>query len=604
MNKYKSRKDVPDKYKWDLTDFFKNYEEFDKEYEKLKIEIEKAKEYVGCSKDSNKLYEFLKYYIEIDNKLENLYVYAFLKSDEELGIAENIDKKNKAMMLYSTFSNYISFFDPEIIALSKEDYSNLFNNKNLLEFKFMLDEIYKNKGHILSENEEKIINDLLTAMNNYDDISSNMLNNEHDYGTVLIDGEETVITSTNYRKLLKNNDPKIREEVFNKFKEVRSRYAGTSASLLDSYVKANNTVAKIRKFKDAWDKKLFDYNMPKEAYNALIDTVENNVDKLQKYLKMFKDTLGLKELHQYDLNLDITSSDKKYTIEEGNDLIRNALKPLGEDYIKCYNKIIDNHYIDYCEYKGKCSGGYSASTTDHDSRILLSFNDDLESISTIAHECGHNIHHQFVMKNNPKQYRSVTTLVAEVASLTNECLLSSYIAKNGKTKEEKLSGLDNIIGVITSNLYGAVREGKMESDFYKYSLENNALTKEYLNELSLKSLKKYYGNEVIIDKNGENGWIGRSHYYMNYYLYNYAFCISVASANALRILSGDKEALEKYKRFLSLGGDIYPIDAFKVLGVDLTDTKVYEDAINYYDLLINEFMDISKENKLKLVRSR
>ena len=146
MNKYKSRSDVPDKYKWDLSDFFKNYEEFDKEYEKLKIEIEKAKEYVGCSKDSNKIYEFLKYYTEIDNRLENLYVYAFLKSDEELGIAENIDKKNKAMMLYSTFSNYISFFDPEIIALSKEDYSNLFNNKNLLEFKFSLMKYIKIRG--------------------------------------------------------------------------------------------------------------------------------------------------------------------------------------------------------------------------------------------------------------------------------------------------------------------------------------------------------------------------------------------------------------------------------------------------------------------------
>ena len=291
----------------------------------------------------------------------------------------------------------------------------------------------------------------------------------------------------------------------------------------------------------------------------------------------------------------MTSSNKKYTIEEAQNLIRESLRPLGEEYIKCYNKIIDNHYIDYCEYKGKCSGGYSASSVDHDSRILLSFNDDLDSVSTIAHECGHNVHHQIVMKNNPKQYRGVTTLVAEVASLTNECLLSSYLAKNGKTKDEKLSGLDNIIGVIASNLFGAVREGKMESDFYKYSLDGNALTKEYLNELSLTSLKKYYGNEVIIDKYGENNWIGRSHYYMDYYLYNYAFCIAVASANALRILSGDKEALDKYMKFLSLGGDVYPIDAFKVLGVDLTDSKVYEDAIKYFESLIKEFKKISKE---------
>ena len=595
MNKYKSRKDVPEKYKWDLSDFFKNEEEFNKEYTSLKKEIEETKKYIGCTKDSNKLVEFIKFFIETDNKLENLYVYAYLKSDEELGIAENIERKNKMLLLYSTYVNYISFFEPELISLSKDEYNKLFDNKDLSEYKFMLDEIYKNKEHVLSENEEKIINDLTTAMNNYEDISSNMLNNEHDYGTVLIDGEETIITSTNYRKLLKNKDSKIRKEVFDKFKEVRNRYAGTSASLLDSYVKANNTLSKIHKFNNAWDKKLFDYNIPEEAYNALINTVENNTDILQKYFKLFKDTLGLKELHQYDLNLDITSLDKKYTIEEGTDLIRESLRPLGEEYINCYNKIIDNHYIDYCEYKGKCSGGYSASTTDHNSRILLSFNEDLESVSTIAHECGHNVHHQYVMKNNPKEYRDITTLVAEVASLTNECLLSSYIAKNGKTKEEKLSGIDNIMGVIISNLFGATREGKMESDFYKYSEEGNALTKEYLNELSLNSLKKYYGKEVIIEKGGENGWIGRSHYYANYYLYNYAFCISVASANALRILSGDKDALDRYIKFLSLGSDIYPIEAFKVLGVDLTDSKVYEDAIKYFDSLIEEFKKISKE---------
>lgn len=595
MNKYKSRSDVPKKYKWDLTDFFKNEEEFDEELKILKSEIEKTKDFVGCTRDSDKLVKYLRYYIEISNRLENLYIYSYLKSDEELGISKNIDRKNKAEIVYSTFGNYNSFFEPELISLSKNEYDKLFDNKELLEYKFLLDEIFKNKDHILNEKEEKIINDLVTAMDNYEDISSNMLNSEHDYGTVLIDGEETVITSTNFRKLLKNKDQKIRKEVFEKFKEVRSRYGGTSASLLDSYVKSNNTLAKIRNFKNAWDRKLFDYNMPEEAYTALVNTVEKNVDKLQKYFRLYKNELGFEELHQYDLNLDLTLNDKEYSIEEAQDIIREALRPLGDDYIACYNKIINNHMIDYCEYKGKCSGGYSCGTSDHDTRILLSFNDDLDSISTIAHECGHNVHHQLVKANNPKQYRGITTLVAEVASLTNECLLSSYLAKNGKTKEEKLAGINNILNVFISNMFGAVREGIMESDFYKYSLDDNSLTKEYLDKLSLDSYKKYYGNEIIIDKNGENSWIGRSHYYADFYLYNYAFCISVASANAKRILSGDKDALDRYMKYLSLGGDIYPIDAFKILGFDLTDSKVYEDAINYFDSLIEEYKKISKE---------
>ena len=595
MNKYKSRKDVPDKYKWDLTDFFKDEKDFDKTFKEVENDIKKIKNYVGCTKDSKILYEFLKFDLEISTKIDNLYVYAMLKNDEELGISKNIDRLNKMTNLYTDYSTSTNFFVPELISLSKEEYNKLFDNKDLLEHKHWLDETYRAKDHVLSENEENIIDKLTIAMNNYSDISSNMLNNENDYGTVKIDGEDTIITSTNYGKLMRNDNREIRKEIFKKFHDVINMHAVTSASLLDSYVKANNLVCELHKYKDAWDAKLFGNHVPQKAYDTLVNTVEANTSYCQKYYKLFKDTLNIDELHQYDLGLELVSKEKKYTIEEAIDLNREALRVLGEDYIKRYNKIIDNHYIDFCEYKGKCSGGYSVSTLDHDSRILLSFNEYLWSVSTIIHECGHNIHHQLVMANNPKQYITVGTLVGEVASLTNECLLSSYLAKNGKTKEEKLAGISNILDVIMSNLFGAVREGKMEVDFNKYSKDGNALTKDYLNELTSKSLNKYYGKEVIIDENGDLGWVRRSHYYSSYYLYDYAFCISVASANALRILNGDKDALDKYIKFLSLGSDTYPTDAFKVLGFDLTDPKVYEDAIKYFDSLIEEFKKISKE---------
>ena len=595
MNKYKSRSDVPEKYKWDLSDFYKSSEEFDKELETVTKEIEVIKDYVGCTKDSKRLFEFLNLVIKLDNRITNLYVYAHFKNDEVLGVDENLSRFNKAYNLIGVFSNYFSFFAPELVSLSKEEYNKLFDNKDLLVYKAMLDEMYKEKDHVLSESEEKIINDLVTASGQYEDILSNLINSEHNYGTVMIDGEETTITSTNFRYLLKNKDPKVREEVFKKFRGLRNQYAGTAASLLDSYVKTNNTISKIHKYKNAWESKLFSNHMPEEAYNALISTVENNTDSVSRYLRLYKEQTGLKELHPYDLNLEMSKSDKKYTIEEAQDLIRETLRPLGDNYIEKYNKIIDNRYIDYCEYKGKQSGGYSCNTADHDSRILLSFNEDLPSVSTIAHECGHNVHDQFIMANNPSHYVYVVTLVAEVASLTNECLLSSYLAKNGTTKEEKLTGIENMLDVILGNLFEATREGKNEVEFNKYSNEGNTLTKEYLNKLSLDSLKKFKGKEVIYDDNGDCEWVGRSHFFNNYYLFDYAFCISVASANAMRILSGDKDALNRYFKFLSLGSDTYPIDAFKTLGFDLTDSKVYEEAIKYFNSLIDDYIKISKE---------
>ena len=193
----------------------------------------------------------------------------------------------------------------------------------------------------------------------------------------------------------------------------------------------------------------------------MVSTVESNTNVLQKYLCLFKKVMGLKELHQYDLGLELAKSKREYTIEEAQELTLKALEPLGSEYLKHYKKIYDNHYIDYAQYPGKCSGGYSFSTMDNDSRILMSYNYDLESVSTMIHEGGHNVHHQLICENNPLQNRFVPNIMAEVASLTNECLLSSYLAKNGKTVTEKKAGIANILEVIISNLFGAVREGNV-----------------------------------------------------------------------------------------------------------------------------------------------
>lgn len=595
MSKYNSRSEVPEKYKWDLTDFFKDDKDFENNLKLANERVDYQKKYKSCTKDSNKLLEFLKYDLETECLVENLYGYSFMKDDEELGNSNNINRKNKALSLLNDYSNVTSFFSPELLTLSAEEYDKLFKDTpELKEFKFMLDEIYKDKDHTLKEEEEIIINELEVAMNNFEDISSNLLNNEHDYGTVNIDGKDVEIHSTNYRNLMKNTDKNVRKEVFYKYKSVIDRYAGTSASLLNSYVKANNTNSKLHKFDSAWSEKIFDYNMPEKAYNTLEKTVENHLNVLHKYYALFKNVNDDKDVHTYDLNLNLASSTKKYSIEEAIELIRKAISPLGNDYVNCFNRIIDNHYIDFCEYKGKRAGGYSLSTSNQDSRILLSFNDDLSSVSTIAHECGHNVHHQFVKNSNPVQYRTVTTLVSEVVSLTNECLLSNYLVNNG-TKEEKLAGLNNLMEVIVSNLFSTVKEGKMEVDFNNYSNEGNAITKEYMNDLALEYMKKYYGDKVIIDEYASCDWARRGHYYDAYYLFNYAFCISVALANTSKILSGDKDALDRYIKFISLGGDVYPIDAFKVLEFDLTDKKVYEDAIEYFDSLIKKFKKISEE---------
>lgn len=596
MEKYNTRADVPEKYKWDLTDFFKDEKDFEDSYKEATQLVDNLRKYAGCCKDADKLYEYLSSDFNTLAKVENLYVYSYVIHDQELGKSESIERKSKTEDLYTKYCTNTSFFEPELLKLTKEEYENLFTkNGKLKEFKDTLDKIYRNKEHILSESEEIIVNELTNAMNHYDDMSSTMLNSEHNYGEITIDGQVETITTTNYRKLSKNKDRNVRKEVREKFSKVVDQYGVSSAQFLDAYVKSNVAINKIRKHKSCFDAKIFSLNMPIEAYDALVSTVENNVSSFQKYLRLFKKVKNLDELYQYDMNLSLTNTEKEYSIEDAWDICLKALEPLGEDYLKHFKKIIDNRYVDYAQYKGKYAGGYSIASLDRDSRILMSFNYNLDSVSTLIHEGGHNVHEQYLKENNPLQYRSAPNIIAEVASLTNECLLSSYLAEHGKTKEEKLSGLSNIIDVINSNLFGAVREGHMEQDFYEYVENGGTITKDYMDKLDIDSLKKYYGDEVVLDDYSNISWMRRSHYYMFFYLYAYAFCVAVASYIASEILKGNKEVLDNYLKFLATGSDNWAIDIYKVLGIDICSNDVYESAIKYYESLIDKYEEIEKE---------
>ena len=596
MRIYKNRNSVDEKYKWDLSDFFSSEEEFLKSFSKTEKNIKKLNSYVGCTKDAHKLYEFLKLEVETVALWEDLYVYSYLINDQELGVPESIERKNKTELLNLNLENAIHFFAPELLKLSKKNYEKLFkDNPKLLEFKASLDQTYREKGHVLSENEEMIISSLVNATDHFSDMSSTIVNRLHNYGTVTIDGEDVEVAANNYRHLMHNSDSFIRHKVRDQFQDKLGEYSPLNAMILSSYISMNDNLAKIRHFESSWDKKMFHWNLSSKVFETLVHTTENHLDSLQKYYDLKRKVLGLKELTSYDLSLEMSSSDREYTIEEAQKMVLEAVKPLGEEYQEKFKRIIDRRYIDYCQYKGKCGGGYSFSTINQDSRILMSFNGELESVSTIAHEGGHNVHHQFVKENNPPQYRDAPSILAEVASLTNECLLSSYLAKNGRDKNEKLAGIANILDVIVSNLFGAVREGKMEEEMYSYVHNGGMLTKEYLDDLSYNSLSKYYGNSVVYDDKIRNSWVTRSHYYMNFYLYSYAICVSVACAVASKILEGDKEMLDQYIKFLKTGSDKWPSEAYQVLGINLEDENVYCDAIKYFDSLVEEFEKIYNE---------
>lgn len=589
MKEYKNRDEVEEEYKWDLSEFFESSEAFFKASEEVDSKIDIFNDYRGCTKDGNKLYEYLIKLKEVETIVEKMDAYAWLKNDEELGKKENLEMLSKSKDAVAKINNVNSFFEPELLKLSKDEFENLFKeNSKLEEYRAFLLDIYRNKEHTLNESEEKIVNSLVMATNNFSDMSSTLLNMEHDYGKVtLADGKKVTLSTTNSRFLKSNDNRETRKEADTKLLKKGLEYGSTSAELLNSYVKLEDTLANIYHFNDSFEARLFEDNLNKNIFDVLSKTTRSGVNTLQRYFKLRKKILNLDALYNYDLGAKLSHSKKEYSIEEGIKTVREALKPLGEEYLNKYDKFIKNRNIDFCGYPGKCSGGYNLSIPSSDSRILMSYHYDLESLSTIAHEAGHHINYQFIRENNPLQYCHNAIIMGEVASLTNEFLLSNYIFNNAKDKEEKVLALENSLDVIASNLYDAVRLGDMERLMHDKVHDGGALTKEFMNEISEESLKYYYGDTVKLSPYAKGSWIFRSHYYSNFYLYNYAICVSVASYFASKITDGDKETLDKYLEFLKFGSDIYPLDAFKKLGISLEDENVYKNAIFYFDKLIS-----------------
>ena len=589
MKEYKNRDEVEEEYKWDLSEFFESNEAFFKASEEVDSKIDIFNDYRGCTKDGNKLYEYLIKLKEVETIVEKMDAYAWLKNDEELGKKENLEMLSKSKDPIAKINNVNSFFEPELLKLSKDEFENLFReNSKLEEYRAFLLDIYRNKEHTLNESEEKIVNSLVMATNNFSDMSSTLLNMEHDCGKVtLADGKKVTLSTTNSRFLKSNDNRETRKEADTKLLKKGLEYGSTSAELLNSYVKLKDTLASIYHFNDSFEARLFEDNLNKNIFDVLSKTTRSGVNTLQRYFKLRKKILNLDTLYNYDLGAKLSHSKKEYSIKEGIKTVREALKPLGEEYLNKYDKLIKNRNIDFCGYPGKCSGGYNLSIPSCDSRILMSYHYDLESLSTIAHEAGHHINYQFIRENNPLQYCHNAIIMGEVASLTNEFLLSNYIFNNAKDKEEKVLALENSLNVIASNLHDAVRLGDMERLMHDKVHDGGALTKEFMNEISEESLKYYYGDTVKLSPYDKGSWIFRSHYYSNFYLYNYAICVSIASYFASKITDGDKETLDKYLEFLKFGSDIYPLDAFKKLGISLEDENVYKNAILYFDKLIS-----------------
>ena len=411
------------------------------------------------------------------------------------------------------------------------------------------------------------------------------------YGNIIDEnGESVELTDSNYNKYIKSNDRRVRKEAFDELYRVYSNFKNTICSTIKGNIEANTSIAKIRGYESAIEASLFSDNIDVSVYNNLIDTVSNNLSSLFKYYDLKKKILGLDEMHLYDTYVSIINEKpREYTFDEAKELVKKALSVLGDKYINDLNNAFTKKWIDIYNNKGKRGGAYSGGSYDTYPYVLLNFEGTLNDVSTLAHELGHSMHSYYSRLNNSYQDSNYKIFVAEVASTVNELLLSKYLLKNTSDKREKLIILNNLLDLFKATIFRQTMFAEFEKNIYEKHEKGEILTAELLCNDYYELNKKYFGNSVYVDDEIKYEWERIPHFYYYFYVYKYATGLSAACYIVNGILSGSKDALDNYLKFLTLGGSMDPLDELKVAGIDMTKPDSILSAIHMFDEILEEF---------------
>lgn len=601
----RKRDEIEEKYTWDLTPIYENDELWYEDFKKVSKEIEKVLEFKDkITKSADDLLKYIEFSQQMERKLYKLYYYASLKFDQDTTNTKYQEMSGKINDLLTKYDELDSFSNPEMMQVDYELIKEYYEKQPKLKgYQFTLEQIYRYKEHILSESEETILSSLNNVINNSEETYSALTDSDMKFGFIKDENNEKVeLTESNYGIFIESKDRNVRKQAFEQLLNTYGSLKNTIAKTFSGNVEALTKIAKLKKYNNSLEASLFSENIDRKVYDNLIDTISNNLDVCYKYFELKKQVLNLDEFHLYDQYVELANDiDKKYSFEEGKKLVLEALSVLGEDYVEVLNKAFDERWIDVYNNVGKRGGAYSSGFYDTKPYILLNYEERLNDVSTLAHELGHSMHTYYSCKNNPYQYSHYKIFVAEVASTVNELLLNYHILNNTDDKEEKKYILSNLMNLFKSTIYRQVMFAEFERDVHNKKENGEVLTAESLSNYYYELNKKYFGPNVIVDDVIKYEWERIPHFYYNFYVYKYAIGLSCACYIVDGILSKKENALENYKKFLSLGGSDYPINELKIAGIDVTSKEVVESAIKMFDELINEYcLEYSEQKVLKL----
>lgn len=600
VKKLPNRSEIKVEDTWRLEDIFETDEAWEKEFQAVKALVPEMEQYRGkLGESADMLFKALQQQDELTMRVSKLYTYAHMRYDQDTTNSFYQGLNDRIKMLYTEIASALSYVTPELLAVDEETLKQyLKDSKDLQLYAHALDEVNRERPHILSESEEAILAQASEALG----ASSNtfgMLNNaDLEFPSIKDEnGEEVEITHGRYIRLLESSDRRVREEAFKAVYDTYGKFKNTFASTLSGTVKKDNFSAKVRNYESARHAALSANNIPEEVYDNLVATVNEYLPLLQRYIDLRKKVLGVDELHMYDLYTPLVQDVKmEIPYSEAKDYLLKGLAPLGEEYISILKEGFENRWVDVHENKGKRSGAYSSGTYGTNPYILMNWQDNVNNLFTLAHEFGHSVHSYYTRKEQPYPYGDYSIFVAEVASTCNEALLNDYLLKTIDDEKKRLYLLNHYLEGFRGTVFRQTMFAEFEHEIHVRAQNGEPLTPELLTKLYYDLNKKYFGDNLVIDEEIGLEWARIPHFYYNYYVYQYATGFSAAAALSKQILEEGDAAVERYLGFLKAGSSDYPIEVLKRAGVDMTTAEPIKEALEVFKEKLEEMERLLEKN--------
>ncbi|MBE6645688.1 MAG: oligoendopeptidase F [Ruminococcaceae bacterium] len=594
------RNEIDAKYKWDLSVIYADDSAFLKEYantEKL-VKGFASHEKTMC-KSARGFFAAFEDMAKIEEVIDRLWQYASLNFSVDTSNNNYQALAAKVQSLAVAAGEVSWFFTPYILKLDASVIDGWFTEcPELSKYRRRVDKILREKPYTLTDECEKLLSKIQDCLGSHSNIRSIFSNSDIRYGKIKNEeGKSVELTDPTYVTHLMSSDRRVRQAAFRTIYKTYEQFGNTYATMYNGRVKEACTLAKIKGFKDSITASTFGDEVTPEIYNNLINSVHKGLDVLYEYYELKRRVLGVDKLHMYDLYAPLIGSlDRRYEYDEAVVEVLKTAEIFGSEYYENLKAgLTERGWVDVYPTKGKRGGAFSSGCPGTEPYILLNYNGTYDNVSTLAHEAGHSMHTWFSTHYNEPHNSGYRIFVAEVASTVNELLLAHRKLRECKSDDERLYILNNLMETYKGTLYRQTMFAEFERDMHALCEKGEPLTADLINKKYYKLVRRYFGPNVVCDKQIAYEWMRVPHFYNCFYVYKYSTCISAATAIVKRIENEGESYIGKYIDFLKCGDSKSPLESLLVAGIDMTDPNVVNGAIEDFASCIKQFDDIYKK---------